>query len=137
MGTNRPGRRTQGKASVAGPRPLDVAFILLAVGAVAAASVRAYSGREGASIVRITTPTAEYLFPLDLLETVSVEGPLGNTTLAIDSDGVRVISSPCPHQICVQSGTISRTGQWIGCLPNSVFVRIEGGESGGVDAVSF
>ncbi|PKL26973.1 MAG: hypothetical protein CVV46_13925 [Spirochaetae bacterium HGW-Spirochaetae-2] len=32
----------------------------------------------------------------------------------------------CPLKICVSMGRIHRAGQWIICLPNQIFVWIEG-----------
>ena len=67
---------------------------------------------------------------------VRVAGPLGDTEVLLEPDGARVVSSPCPLQLCVQAGRIGLPGQVVACLPNRVAVRLAGpGESGGVDAV--
>ncbi len=45
---------------------------------------------------------------------------------------------PGPLQICVQKGRISQAGEWLACLPNEVFIRIEGSTSAdGVDGQAF
>ena len=51
--------------------------------------------------------------------------------------GVRVVSSDCPTQDCVHTGTITRAGQSIVCLPARMIFQLEGGpaESGGPDLV--
>ena len=41
--------------------------------------------------------------------------------------GVRVEESDCPTQDCVHTGTITRAGQSIVCLPARVIIRLEGG----------
>ena len=77
------------------------------------------------------------LYDLSRDREIEVRGPLGSTVVRIHDGTARVISSPCQNQTCVQSGAIARTGQWIGCLPNGVFLSIEGGRGADVDAVSF
>lgn len=51
--------------------------------------------------------------------------------------GLRVALSDCPTQDCVHTGTITRSGQSIVCLPARIIIRLEGGElgPGDVDAV--
>lgn len=41
--------------------------------------------------------------------------------------GVRVREADCPTQDCVHTGTITRSGQSIVCLPARIIVRLEGG----------
>ncbi len=64
---------------------------------------------------------------------VRMDGPLGETVLEVAPDGVRVVSSPCPLQLCVRQGWVRRPGGVVACLPNRVAARVEGRE--GVDAV--
>ena len=137
MGTHGQGRSPEGEATVTKLRPLDFVIILVAAAVVAGASVHAWSGGGSPAVVRITAAGGEYLYDLGREQRIEVEGPLGVTVVDIRDRSVRVTSSPCPQQICVQSGSITRTGQWIGCLPNRVFVVISGGEDEGIDAVSY
>ena len=46
--------------------------------------------------------------------------------ITADGDGVRVTDSDCPTQDCVHTGTITRAGQSIVCLPAQVVVHLEG-----------
>lgn len=91
----------------------------------------------------------------DLTAVVSVDGgeidrfPLGSEertysangytlTVTASPEGVQVASSDCPTQDCVRTGTVSRSGQSIVCLPARFILRLEGpGETdaSGVDAV--
>jgi hypothetical protein len=66
------------------------------------------------------------VFPLDAEEHIGVSGPLGETVVEISGGQSRVLSSPCANQTCVAAGHLSRRGQWAACLPNKVFVYIEG-----------
>ena len=56
--------------------------------------------------------------------------------LALDASGVTMAESDCPTQDCVHTGTVSRSGQSIVCLPARVIVRLEGATQGdGPDVV--
>ena len=55
--------------------------------------------------------------------------------ITADGSGVRVADSDCPTQDCVHTGTITRAGQSIVCLPEQVVVQLTGGGGGGPDAV--
>ena len=48
----------------------------------------------------------------------------GELVIAYDKDGGRVISSPCPDQVCVHQGKITRSGQTIACVPEKVLVTL-------------
>jgi hypothetical protein len=67
---------------------------------------------------------------------IPVDGALGTTKVKVAGKGVRVLDSPCPHKICVESGSINRSGETLVCLPNRVVIRIKGGDAPSVDAVS-
>ncbi|MDR2053862.1 MAG: NusG domain II-containing protein [Treponema sp.] len=67
-----------------------------------------------------------WIYPLDAEETVEVPGPLGVTVVEIRNMRVHVLSSPCANQTCVAAGHIDSGGQWVACLPNRVFVMVEG-----------
>lgn len=49
--------------------------------------------------------------------------------ITVDGSGVRVTDSDCPTQDCVHTGTITRAGQSIVCLPAQVVVHLEGAAS--------
>lgn len=75
-------------------------------------------------------------FSLEEDRFIPVDGKLGTTRVEIVGNRVRVLDSPCPLKLCVKSGTISKSGEALVCLPNGVVIRIEGGEKPPVDAVS-
>jgi len=74
-----------------------------------------------------------YEYPLREDRVVEVNGPLGTTRIEISGRRVRVAEDPGPRQVCVQEGWIDRAGQWLACLPNKVFLRIEGTDEQAVD----
>ena len=77
-----------------------------------------------------------YLLPLDKDRIVSVDGPLGKSTVEIKNNRVRIVDSPCPNRLCVHQGWIEKG--IIVCLPNRVTVSIDSGgkKEGATDAVT-
>jgi len=115
---------------------LDLAALAAALAVIALVSVRAYGLRSGSTAVHLKAPGGEWVFPLDQDRTLSVRGPLGDTVVELRGGQARVLSSPCTEKICVRTGAIARPGQWIACLPNRVFLDIQG-SGRAADAVSF
>jgi hypothetical protein len=107
-------------------KPLD--FFIIGISSVLTAAlafaVYGHSCDAGQVIVRGESRT--WVFPLDAEEQVAVPGPLGETVVEISGGRSRVLSSPCANQTCVAAGHLNRQGQWTACLPNKVFVYIEG-----------
>jgi len=63
-------------------------------------------------------------------------GPLGVTRIEVRGGRVRVLSSPCPQQACIQSGWIGVAGELLVCLPNEIVLRLPGQRAGAIDAVA-
>ena len=98
---------------------------------------------EWTAVVTIDGEEADRFAPADLLEaprtyshngyTLEVVCGLRGDVTAPDHQtsggamGVRVAWSDCPTQDCVHTGTITRGGQSIVCLPARVIIRLEGG----------
>lgn len=101
---------------------LAVATVALGVAFVAFGEAQV-SGTQ----VAITGPGGKVLtFDLGQSRTMEVEGLKGRTVVSIDGGSVRFVSSPCPHKDCVRRGRISRSGEWIACVPNRVVATITG-----------
>jgi hypothetical protein len=105
-------------------KPLDFCVIIPALAAVSGSFFFAYGGASAQSGVTIKGEAAEWVFPLDADETVTVSGPLGDTIIEIRDNRARVLSSPCVNQTCVAAGAIDSPGQWAACLPNKVLLTI-------------
>ncbi len=120
------------------PRPLDILSLAIAIGTVVAVTLFAYGDRPAASEVTVKTNSGTFLYPIDQDRVIAAEGPLGDTIIEIMGERVRVTESPCRDKICIAAGHLDETGQWTACLPNRVFVAIEGGaDEDGVDAQTF
>ncbi len=59
----------------------------------------------------------------------------GHNTIVLEGMTAKMLYADCRDQVCVHTGTLSRSGQAAVCLPNKVILRLTGGESG-VDAVA-
>ncbi|MBQ1674982.1 MAG: NusG domain II-containing protein [Oscillospiraceae bacterium] len=55
-------------------------------------------------------------------------------TIQVSGGQVEVLHSDCPGQDCVHSGSISRAGQSLICLPAQVVIHLESG-TGGPDVI--
>ena len=84
------------------------------------------AGGPAAEVISSSGTTA---YPLTIEQELAVAGPLGVSRVHLGADGVRFLSSPCPLQLCVKSGTLARPGSLAACLPNRVAVRVVGGLS--------
>ena len=119
-------------------KPFDIPVIALALALTLGIALRVYSGGADSSRVIVRSPDRTWIFPIDADETVSVLGPLGETVVNIHNSRAAIISSPCSGQTCVAAGGVQRGGQWVACLPNRIFLLIEGAiESDAVDAISW
>ena len=104
--------------------------------------MRGASSRSAGAKRSISCPSAvttAVRAPADLLDaprTYSYNG-VTLTVAAEDGNGLRVSSSDCPTQDCVRTGTISRSGQSIMCLPARIIIQLTGGaaDSNDVDIV--
>jgi len=120
------------------PKILDVAVFIAGLTAVVLISTLVYSGKGGTLYAHITAPSGEWIEPLNVDREIEVTGPLGPTFIHIEGGAVAITASPCKNKLCISMGAVSGSDQWIACLPNKVFVRIEGSvQKDEVDAAAF
>ena len=118
-------------------RLLDVAALLCSLGIAGAITRWVLGSRSGRAVIRVTAANATWLLRPEEDQVLDVTGPLGSNRIVVRGGEVFVESAPCANQICVKTGTASRPGQWIACLPNRVFVAVEGGGDERIDARSY
>ena len=76
-------------------------------------------------------------YRLDEDRVFHVDGVDGTLEIEIRNEKVRIHSSPCRHQICVNIGWISRSYEQIICAPNLVLLLIHSNsEEEEIDAVT-
>jgi hypothetical protein len=117
----------------------DRLVLYVLVGAALVLLLNGGMGSTGAA-VRITGEGGfEEVVPIGNATEVEVEGPLGKTLVEVAGGEARVISSPCPHHLCVKAGAVRRSGAAVVCVPNKVVVAVVGegpGETVPTDAVT-
>ena len=101
-----------------------IGVIALTIGV--ACFYRSLSSTEGKQVVQIFQDNQLLKeVSLDAEETIPVEGDYRNV-IEISEGVVAIVESDCPGADCVHSGSISKVGRSIVCLPNKVEVRIVG-----------
>ncbi|HDQ14404.1 MAG TPA: NusG domain II-containing protein [Sediminispirochaeta sp.] len=119
-------------------KPLDYISILFSMAVTVSLAVYVYGGEQDNLRVRIKTPAEDYVYSLDTDRKIEVEGPLGTTVVRIRDGKAAIVDSPCPNKLCVQAGEQEKHGDWSACMPNKIFLQIEGGSSDGeVDAATY
>lgn len=123
-------------------RILDAVSILLSMAVLGAFSFYVYAERGGEAALYIQNQSKVWIYPLSKELELDIPGPLGLTHVHIRDGTAFVESSPCRDKICIHMGRISRNGEWVACLPNRVFLRVQGKTAQGkkgeeVDASTF
>lgn len=66
----------------------------------------------------------------ELVEVIAIDEQkeivINEVVIIIENSEVYVKASPCSDQVCVHQGKIKSAGQTITCLPQRVFIQIEG-----------
>jgi hypothetical protein len=116
-------------------RPVDFVVLFLTMAITVFCAVRIYGKNESALRFVIEGKNGNWIYPLNQTTQIDIPGPLGNTVIELKEGRARVVSSPCANQTCVCSPPIRQRGQWIACLPNAVFIRVDsaGGDHADVD----
>lgn len=117
-------------------KPLDFFFFALSIAACIAALFFIRQKNSGTPLLVVDSPSGEYVYPIDKNDELKVEGQIGISIIEIKNGKVWFADSPCPNKTCVQCRPISADGEWIACMPNQVFIRIESKTAGSVDIVA-
>ena len=106
-----------------------VALLVVALAAACALAVWG-RGQEGGDLTAVVTADDAEVARLPLYGAEGEYTYSGNgytLRVSLTAEGVRVEEADCPTQDCVHTGTITRAGQSIVCLPARVIIRLEGG----------
>lgn len=88
-----------------------------------------YKDAHHAEKVVIEAPSGKWIYPLTDTRTVNIPGALGTTVIRIERNTAFILESPCLNKTCVNAAVLKKTGDWNACLPNKVFLHIEGAVS--------
>lgn len=86
----------------------------------------------------IKSSQGEWYYPLDQDQNLEMEGPLGTTHIHIEDGQASIIDSPCQNKTCLRRNHLDSSGDWTACLPNQIFLTIEGeSQEGDLDDQTF
>lgn len=111
-----------------------IALVLLA-SALSVMTVRRSSTSDMTVFMTLSNETV-YRLPLSTNRRVVLTGPLGQTTVELDGNSVRIAGSPCPQRLCMKMGRIRNSGQCLVCIPNRIIVQIIGKDRRRLDGVT-
>jgi hypothetical protein len=66
----------------------------------------------------------------------TVRSPWGYNTIEIGKNRIRIKDASCPDKLCVKEGWLSKSNEMAVCMPNRVYIKIVGEETG-IDDVAF
>lgn len=118
-------------------KPLDLVITIMVCTAIVVISIRVYSFDGQPVAVNIQSESGLSIYPLNQTQHLEIEGPQGITVIEIAEKQVRVISSPCRDKLCITKGVLKNNGDWTACMPNRIYVGIEGGKEEELDEISY
>lgn len=62
---------------------------------------------------------------------------VGNCKVRVDKNTVYFVSSPCPDKICINSGKLSKGGQFASCVPEKVTIILKGNKGDNPDVLTY
>jgi len=114
------------------PTPWDALIVAAVVALAAIVAVVFYGDRAAdADLTVVVSVGGEQVesIPLAELDTRTYSHNGITLTVAAEAGGVCVERSDCPTQDCVHTGTITRAGQSVVCLPAQIVIHLEGAPS--------
>lgn len=78
-----------------------------------------------ATYLKVSSLGRTYLYQLIDDTVVEIQGRIGITKIQIKNATACVLDSPCPNKTCMARPPITQSGEWIICLPNEVYLKIE------------
>ncbi|MCL2792397.1 MAG: NusG domain II-containing protein [Spirochaetaceae bacterium] len=107
---------------------MDIIVILLSISAAFVAGFIIYGNYSPPELLEITSRDGIMVYRLGEDREIPIRGPRGNSIIIIENKQAHFQYSPCPDKLCIKSGHLARSGDWTGCLPNMIFMRIIGEE---------
>ncbi|CEM62267.1 hypothetical protein DWQ65_08975 [Treponema phagedenis] len=104
----------------------DVVLLALVLTVVFWVGFFIYGNKEKAPELLIESPNGKWIYSLAENRKIAIPGILGNTEIEIKNGAASVLSSPCTNKTCVARPPLQKHGDWNACMPNQVFLRIEG-----------
>jgi len=94
--------------------------------------------RQPGARVRVVLGNEVYgVYDLNSDREIAIDKDGRYNDIVISNGSVKMKAANCPGGDCVRQKAINMTGQAIVCLPNRIFITIEGAESGETDSVAY
>jgi hypothetical protein len=93
---------------------------------------------DSVAVFRQNAVIAEY--PLSGDAAFAVSGKIGPLGIEIKDGAARIVSAPCPRQICKRSGRINGRHSQLICAPNNILIKIRTSQTqtdNDVDAIAY
>jgi hypothetical protein len=107
-------------------KPLDFTFFLITLLCLVLAFFWTYSPVNEDLLLYVKTDNGQWYYTLQQKAEYTFSGPLGESIVYIDQGEAWMEESPCENKTCILRGKLHRSGQWTACLPNRIFLSIEG-----------
>ena len=114
-------------------RALDY-LAVAAVGAAALISASPMLFAEEGETVTVMYDAGEIGMPLSSDDSVTLNSNGHTLTVTVKNGKAWVSDTDCPDGLCRRTGSISKPGESIACLPAKVLVKVGG--DGGIDGVA-
>ena len=110
----------------------DIAVILFVICLLAASLFIYFRPAESGEKIKITSEKGTEYYSLSDYRSIDLYSGGIKITVSVTDKGVAVTEAGCPDRVCIHTGTISRPGQSIVCIPAGVVIEIcgNGGEAG-------
>ena len=121
------------------PTVWDGLVVAVVVALAAIVAITFYGNKQGSDDLKAVVSVGN-----QVVDTLSLSGESKTYTyqnngytlhVRVMDNGVCVQESDCPSQDCVHTGTITRVGQSIVCLPAQIVIHLEGASSDAPDVI--
>ena len=106
----------------------DILIFAILVAVIFLTGIALYGNTEKSSRLIVQTPSGRWVYPLNTPQTISFSGTRGTAEIRIENNTAKIISSACPNKTCIAAPPLKKIGDWNACLPNKIFMYIEGPE---------
>lgn len=110
-------------------KPLDILIFVFGISAILFSFKILGKGKGSEKYLVVAAYESEYIYPLNKDASLEFEGIEGISKIEIKDGKAFFTDSCCPNKTCVQCTPICNNNEWTACLPNQVFIRVEGGSS--------
>ena len=112
----------------------DILLILSLLLAAGAIWLFFRPGETGATAVITQNSKEIRRLNLSTDQEITIEAEGGYNTLLVANGEISVIDANCGDHTCIHTGSVSRQGEQIVCLPHKLVIEITGGETPELDA---